>query len=192
MKQDKNSELKEYFDSLLDNRLLKSRTILIFGEINQKVARDVTERLLLLADESTDPIKIFINSQGGHVEAGDTIHDMIKFVEPRVKIIGTGWVASAAALIYCAPPKTRRFAFQNTRFLLHQPSGGVGGQATEIDIEAREIIKVKKRLNKIFAEQTGQSLTKVQKDTERNFWMSVEEAKSYGLVGKIIKSLKEI
>ncbi len=173
-------------------RLLQTRTITIFGEINMKKAQEVTQQLLLLAAESDEPIKIFINSPGGHVESGDTIFDMIRFVKPSVKVIGTGWVASAGALIFAAADKEERYSLPNTRFLLHQPAGGAMGQASDIAIEATEIIKMRRRLNQIFADQTGQPLEKVEKDTDRNFWMSAKEAQEYGLVGKIVRSVSEI
>ena len=176
----------------LNEKLLKTRTILIYGGITQKVAEDVSRKLLVLSAESKDPIRIFINSQGGHVESGDTIFDMIRFVEPDVKIIGTGWVASAGALIFAAAKKEHRLSLPNTRFLLHQPSGGVMGQATDIGIEANEIVKMRKRLNQTFADVTGQSLEKIEQDTDRNFWMSAQEAIKYGLVGRIVKSQSEI
>lgn len=176
----------------LMERLLETRTITIFGEINMKLAQEVTEKLMLLAADSDEDIKIFINSPGGHVESGDTIFDMIRFVKPKVKVIGTGWVASAGALIYAAAERENRYSLPNTRFLLHQPMGGVRGQAQDIKIEAEEIIKMRERLNRIFSEQTGQPLEKVTKDTERNFWMSAKEAIDYGLVGKIINSTDEI
>ncbi len=170
-----------------EDRLFKARTILIYGAIDQKKAQDFSERLLALAAESDDPVKVYINSQGGHVEAGDTIHDMIRFVKPKVYIIGTGWVASAGALIYAAPPVEQRFALPNTRFMLHQPSGGVRGQASDISVEAEEILKMRSRLNEIFAKQTGQSIERIEKDTDRNFWMSAQQAKEYGLVGKLVE-----
>lgn len=177
--------------SMMD-RLLETRTITIFGEINMKLAQEVTEKLMLLAADSDDDIKIFINSPGGHVESGDTIFDMIRFVKPKVKIVGTGWVASAGALIYAAAEREDRYSLPNTRFLLHQPMGGVRGQAQDIAIEAEEIIKMRERLNRIFSEQTGQSLEKVSKDTDRNFWMGAQEAVDYGLVGHIISAVDEI
>lgn len=176
----------------LGSKLLETRTITIFGEINMKLAESVTRQLLVLSAESDDPIKIVINSPGGHVESGDTIHDMIKFVTAPVKVIGTGWVASAGALIYAAAQKENRLSLPNTRFLLHQPMGGARGQASDIAIEAQEIIKMRRRLNEIFAEQTGQPIEKVETDTERNFWMSASEAKEYGLVGRLINSLAEV
>ena len=171
--------------------MLETRTVLIFGEISQKVAREVCEKLILLSALNDNDIKVIINSQGGHVEAGDTIHDLLRFVKPKVKILGTGWVASAGALIYVAVPLENRYSLPNTRFMLHQPSGGVGGQATDISIEAQEILKMRERLNKIFSVQTGQSVEKVERDTDRNFWMSAEEAKEYGLVGQVISTQAE-
>ncbi|MCP4425940.1 MAG: ATP-dependent Clp protease proteolytic subunit [Chloroflexi bacterium] len=168
------------------DRMLESRTLTIFGEINMKLAREMTQNLLLLDADSNDPIKVFINSPGGHVESGDTIHDMIRFVKSPVKVIGTGWVASAGALIFAAAEKENRYSLPNTRFLLHQPMGGMRGQATDIAIEAEEILKMRTRLNEIFAKQTGQPLEKVEQDTDRNFWMSPQEAVEYGLVGQIV------
>jgi len=174
--------------SKLEEKFLETRTILLFGEISQKSAREVCEKLILLSALNDDPIKLIINSQGGHVEAGDTIHDMLTFVKPKVKILGTGWVASAGALIYVSVPTEDRYSLTNTRFMLHQPSGGVGGQASDISIEAQEILKMRDRLNKIFSVQTGQPVERIEKDTDRNFWMSADEAKQYGLVGKVITS----
>jgi len=178
----------------LEARLLKKRTVMIFGEINDKLARDVVARFLMLAAESAKPIHAYVNSPGGHVESGDSIHDIIKFVGSSVPItmIGTGWVASAGALIYSAAEKTRRYCFPNTRFLLHQPMGGVRGPATDIDIEAREIIKMRERLSRIIAAETGQSIERVRNDTERNYWMSATEAIEYGLAYKIIHSIDEL
>lgn len=188
---EENEEKEKPKKSMMD-RLLETRTITIFGEINMKLAQEVVEKLMLLAADSDDDIKIFINSPGGHVESGDTIFDMIRFVKPAVKVVGTGWVASAGALIYAATDRANRFSLPNTRYLLHQPMGGVRGQAQDIAIEAEEILKMRERLNQIFAEQTGQPLEKVTKDTDRNFWMSAQEAVEYGLVGQIIGSADEI
>lgn len=178
----------------LEHKLFKQRKVLIFGGINDKVARDVTGRLLALAGESDKPIDVYVNSPGGHVESGDTIHDMIRFVDSMapVNMIGTGWVASAGALIFAAGHKDRRFCLPNTRFLLHQPMGGVRGPATDIDIEAREIIKMRERLNRLFARETGQTYEKIAKDTDRNYWMSAQEAIDYGLVTKIISQLSDL
>jgi ATP-dependent Clp protease protease subunit len=175
----------------MGEKLLETRTITIFGEINMKLAQTVTQQLLVLAADSDEPIKIFINSPGGHVESGDTIFDMIRFVDAPVKVIGTGWVASAGALIYAAVPRENRYSLPNTRFLLHQPMGGARGQAADIAIEAEEILRMRRRLNEILAAQTGQPLEKVERDTDRNFWMSAAQAKEYGLVGHVINSGKE-
>ncbi len=172
--------------------LYKARTILIFGEINDKLAERVSAQLLAFSADGEGDIKILINSPGGHVESGDTIHDMISFVKPQVKIIGTGWVASAGAHIFLGAKKENRFCLPNTRFMLHQPLGGVRGQASDIQIEAEEIIKMRQRINRIIARETGQPLEKVDIDTERNYWMGPEEAKAYGIVGKIVGSLAEV
>ncbi len=184
--------MEEISQISLSKQLMEARIITIFGEINQKVSRAVTERLLVLASKSDDEIKIIINSQGGHVESADTIFDMINFVKAPVKVIGTGWVASAGALIFSAPTLKNRFCLPNTRFLLHQPSGGIGGAAVDIGIEAKEMIRMRQRLNIILSEQTKQPIEKIEKDTNRNFWMNAQEAKKYGLVGKIIKSIKDV
>jgi ATP-dependent Clp protease protease subunit len=173
-------------------RLHEARTILILGEIDSKLAQRVTGQLLALSAESDKDITLFIHSPGGHVESGDTIHDMIGFVTPRVKMVGTGWVASAGTHIYLSVPREDRYCLPNTRFMIHQPLGGVGGQATDIEIEAEEMLKARARLNNVIAKQTGQSLEKVEKDTDRNFWMSPTEAKDYGIVGKIISSYDEL
>ncbi|MBD3647848.1 MAG: ATP-dependent Clp protease proteolytic subunit [Pseudomonadales bacterium] len=178
--------------NFMDEKLFKSRSISVFGQINENVARKVTEQLLALSSESDDPITIYISSPGGHVESGDVIYDMIKFIKPEVRVVGTGWVASAATNIYLATTPENRYALPNTRFLVHQPSGGSQGDATDIKIQAEQILKTKERINKIIARETGQPLERVQKDTDRDHWMSVEEAKEYGIVGKVIESVSEI
>ena len=185
---EKDDDAKAARSRALEERLFKARTILIYGAINQKVAEVFSARLLALAADSDEPITVYINSQGGHVESGDTIHDMIKFVAPPVRIIGTGWVASAGAHIFLAADKKQRYCLPNTRFMLHQPLGGVGGRAVDIDIEAREIIKMRRRINETIAKETGQPIEKVEKDTDRNYWMSAPEAKEYGVVSHIIES----
>ncbi|QDO95950.1 ATP-dependent Clp protease proteolytic subunit [Ferrovibrio terrae] len=176
----------------IEERLFKARTILIFGGIDQKLAKEVSARLLALQSASDDPVTIYINSQGGHVESGDTIYDMIKFVKPDVRVVGTGWVASAGALIFSAAKKENRFSLPNTRFLLHQPSGGAGGTASDVAIQAKEIIRMRKRLNEIFARETGQPIERIEKDTDRDYWMSAEQAVEYGLVGKVVQNAREI
>ena len=172
--------------------LFKARTVLVFGEVDMKMAERVSAQLLALAAENNEDIKVIINSPGGHVEAGDTIHDMLSFVGPRVKVIGTGWVASAGAHIFLGANKDSRFCLPNTRFLLHQPLGGVRGQASDITIEAEEIIKMRERLNRIIARETGQTYEKILADTERNFWIGAKAAVEYGLVTKVVAHVSEV
>jgi len=177
----------------VQNALFKSRTVLVFGEVDMRLAERVSAQLLALAaDDAEAPIKVFINSPGGHVESGDTIHDMIRFCGPQVKVIGTGWVASAGAHIFLGATKENRFCLPNTRFLLHQPSGGARGQASDIAIEAEEIIKMRERVNRMIAAETGQPYDKIVSDTQRNFWLGAEAAKDYGLVSKIIASADQV
>lgn len=183
---------KQTYSDKLQGRLLKTRTIIISGEITQDVAARVSAELLILQELGDEPIKLFINSQGGHVEAGDTIHDMIRFIKPRVIIIGTGWVASAGITIYLAAEKQDRYSLPNTRYMIHQPLGGVRGQATDIQIEAEEIIKIRRRINGLISERTGQPLEKVEKDTLRNYWLDAQEAKAYGIVQQIIAGYDEV
>ena len=177
---------------LLSERLLRARTIVISGEITQALAAGVSSQLLALAAESDDLITIYVNSQGGHVEAGDTVHDLVRFVGAPVRMIGTGWVASAAALIFVAAPREQRFCLPNTRFLLHQPAGGAGGSASDIEIEAKEIIRMRDRLNRIFARETGQPLERIEEDTHRNFWLDAQAAVRYGLVGRIVERMDQL
>jgi ATP-dependent Clp protease protease subunit len=176
----------------VQNALFKSRTVLVFGEIDMRLAERVTAQITALASESDAPIRMIINSPGGHVESGDTIHDMISFCGAPVKVIGTGWVASAGAHIYLGAKKENRLCLPNTRFLLHQPSGGVRGQASDIEIEAEEIIKMRERVNRMIARETGQTYEKVDKDTTRNLWMSAEQAVEYGIVSRIIMNTSDV
>jgi ATP-dependent Clp protease protease subunit len=192
MNADKSEEKKPARGGLVDEKLFNSRAITIFGEINDKIARSVTERLLALAAENDEPISIYVSSPGGHVESGDVIYDIIKFIKPTVRVIGAGWVASAATTIYLAAAKENRFALPNTRFLVHQPSGGSRGSATDIAIQAQEIVKMRARINQLIADETGQPLDRVAKDTDRDYWMSAQEAIEYGIVGRIVKSVAEI
>lgn len=178
--------------SVVMEKLLKSRTIFISGEINQELAEKVATQLLILQEMGDEPIKIFINSQGGHVEAGDTIHDMIKFVKPKVMVIGTGWVASAGITIYLAADKENRYSLPNTRYMIHQPLGQCRGQATDLHIEALEIARVRERINKIISTATNQPLEKVKNDTDRNYWLNCNEAVDYGIVNKVISSYDEL
>jgi ATP-dependent Clp protease protease subunit len=179
-------------DTFLEEKAFKSRTVLLFGQINDTAARDVVRQLIALSGESKAPINFLVCSPGGHVESGDVIHDVIRFIDAPVNMIGSGWVGSAAVNVFLSVPKERRFCLQNTRFLIHQPSGGVGGQASDIAIQAREIIRVRERIAALIAKETGQKLEKVTTDIDRDFWMSASEAIEYGLVSKSIVSASEV
>ena len=152
----------------------------------------VTAQLLALAADNDEPITMFINSQGGHVEAGDTIHDIVQFIKPEVRMIGTGWVASAGTHIFLAADKSQRFCLPNTRFLIHQPSGGVGGKVSDIEIQAEQIEKMRERLAKTISDTTGTDIETVRKDIERDKWMDTDEAIAYGILSKVIKSQDEV
>ncbi|QOV69380.1 ATP-dependent Clp protease proteolytic subunit [Citrobacter sp. BDA59-3] len=177
---------------MMQQKLLDSRSIIISGEINQTLTEKVVTQLLLLQGISDAPIKIYLNSQGGHVEAADTIHDIIKFIKPEVHIIGTGWVASAGITIFLAAKKEHRYALPNTRFMIHQPLGGVRGQASDIEIEAKEIIRMLDRVNRLIADATGQPVEKVKQDTDRNYWMNPQEAIDYGIVSRVVNSYGDL
>lgn len=176
----------------IDTLFFKSRNVLITGEINDEVARKAVTHLLALAEDSDDPINVMISSPGGHVESGDMVHDVIKFIRPKVRAIGSGWVASAGALIFIGANRADRYCTPNTRFLLHQPRGGIGGQATEMMIQAKQIEIMQERFEKLFSEATGQAPEKIASDTMRDFWLTAPEAIDYGLVGKIIKTSDQL
>jgi ATP-dependent Clp protease protease subunit len=178
--------------SLVEQLSLKSRFVLVFGEIDDQLARRTCERLILLAQESEAPIHVLVSSPGGHVESGDAIHDMIRFVRAPVTTIGTGWVASAGTHIFLAAPRERRVCLPNTRFMIHQPAGGAGGRASDIAIQAREIIKTRERIARVVARETGQTLDKVLADMERDLWMSAEEAIAYGIVSRVVEHQKDL
>ena len=179
-------------DRLEEQLSFKSRFVMVFGEIDDKMAHATCRRLLALSEESDAPITMLISSPGGHVESGDAIHDMISFVRAPVTTLGTGWVASAGAHIFLAAPKDRRVCLPNTRFMIHQPAGGAGGQATDIAIQAREIIKTRERIARVVAKQTGKTYEAVLADMERDFWMSADEAVAYGIVSRVIKHQKDL
>ncbi|HTS90220.1 MAG TPA: ATP-dependent Clp protease proteolytic subunit [Gemmatimonadales bacterium] len=192
MHADEPTGARNFLANPMAERLFRARTIFLSGEITQKLSETVCAQLVALSAESEAPITLFLNSQGGHVEAGDTIHDLIRFIRAPVRMIGTGWVASAGALIYLAVPRNQRFCLPNTRFLLHQPAGGAGGTASDIDIEAKEILRMRDRLNRLFSKATGQPLERIEEDTHRNFWLDAESALRYGLVGRIIERAAEV
>jgi ATP-dependent Clp protease, protease subunit len=178
--------------SLAEQLAFKSRFVMVFGEIDDKMARVTCERLIALAQESDAPIQMIVSSPGGHVESGDAIHDMVRFVRAPVTTIGSGWVASAGTHIFLAAPKARRVCLPNTRFMIHQPSGGAGGRASDIAIQAREILKIRERMARLIAKETGQKLDKVLADIERDHWMSADEAIEYGLVARVIEKQSEL
>ena len=179
-------------DPTEEKLLFKSRFVMIFGEIDDKMAQSTCRRLLALAADSDAPITVLISSPGGHVESGDAIHDMINFVRAPVTTVGTGWVASAGAHIFLAPPKERRLCLPNTRFMIHQPAGGAGGQASDIAIQAKEILRTRERIARVVATQTGKPFDTVSADMERDFWMSADDAIDYGIVSKIISHHSEL
>ena len=179
-------------NSFLEEKAFASRTVLVFGAINDQTAADTVRRLIALDAASSAPIDLLVSSPGGHLEAGDTLHDVGRFLAAPVRRIGTGWVGSAATHLFLAVPKERRFCLPQTRFLIHQPSGGAGGQATDIAIMAREIIKARERIARVISRETGQPLDKVLVDIERDNWMSPEEAMAYGLVSRIIQNRTEL
>lgn len=189
--QDKDNKDKEGADALA-GLSFKTRFVYVFGVINDKLARATCERLIMLAEQNDKPINVLVSSPGGHVESGDAIHDMIKFIGVPVTTIGSGWVASAGTHIYLSVPKERRVCLPNTRFMIHQPSGGAGGQATDIAIQAKEIVKTRERIAKTVADATGKSHAKVLADMERDYWLSPEEAIEYGIVSKVIRSKAEL
>jgi ATP-dependent Clp protease, protease subunit len=178
--------------SLMEQLAFKSRFVMVFGEIDDKMARATSERLILLAQESDAPIHMLVSSPGGHVESGDAIHDMIRFVRAPVTTIGSGWVASAGTHIFLAAPKERRVCLPNTRFMIHQPSGGAGGRASDIAIQAQEIIKMRERIARVIAKETGQKLERVLIDIDRDHWMSAQEAIDYGLVSRVVQRQTEL
>ena len=175
-------------NAFLEAALFKARTVLLTGGIDFKQAQRVSERLLALSAESMDPILLVLSSPGGHVESGDMIHDAIRFIDAPVQMLGTGWVASAGALIYCAVPRERRLCLPNTRFLLHEPRGGVGGMASDVEIQAREILRMRDLLEEILANHTGQPIDRIHTDTDRDFVMEAPEALAYGIIDDIISS----
>ena len=179
-------------NAFLEEKAFKSRTVLVFGEISDRSAADIVRRLVALDADSILPIDMLVSSPGGHLESGDAIHDMLRFITAPVNMIGTGWVGSAATHMYLAVPRERRFCTPNTRFLIHQPSGGAGGQATDIAIHAQEIIKARERVARVISRETGKPLDTVLQDIERDRWLSADEAVDYGLVGRVIQHKSEI
>jgi ATP-dependent Clp protease protease subunit len=178
--------------AFLEEKAFKSRTVLIFGTITDAMAAEAARRLIALDADSGDPIDVIVSSPGGHLESGDTIHDLIRFIRAPVRMIGSGWVGSAATHVYLAAPRERRFCLPNTRFLIHQPSGGIGGKASDIAIQAQEIVRARQRIAELIARETNKSVEMVLKDIERDHWLSAQEAIDYGLVGRLVTAREEL
>jgi ATP-dependent Clp protease protease subunit len=189
---DQTTEDKGALADPLAAKMLKTRTILISGEINKVLAEKTIRQLLLMEDLSSDPIRIFIDSPGGDADAGYAIFDMIRFVKPEVWTIGMGLVASAAAIIQLASPRERRVGLPNSHYLIHQPLSGIRGVATDIEIHAKELEKLRDRINNLISKETGKPYEQVEKDTDRDFWMNAEEAMNYGLISRVITNRDEI
>lgn len=175
-------------------KLLEKRTIFLFEAVNANVAKRVVNHLLALDTESDKPIYLYINSPGGEVNSGFAIYDGMRFVKSEVRVVNTGLCASIATIINLAVPKDRRFGLPNSRYMIHQPliGGHIQGQASDLEITAKEIIKTRKKLNELIAEECGQPLEKVEEDTLRDYWMTAEEARDYGLIGRVVKKVTEI
>ena len=178
--------------AFLEEKAFKSRTVFIFGSITDASAAEAARRLIALDSDSGEPIDVIVSSPGGHLESGDTIHDLIRFVRAPVRMIGSGWVGSAATHVYLAAPRERRFCLPNTRFLIHQPSGGIGGKASDIAIQAKEIVRARQRIAELIARETGKALAVVLDDIDRDYWLSAEEAIDYGLVSRIITGREQL
>lgn len=178
--------------NFLEEKAFKSRKVLLFGSITDAVAAETVRRLLALAAESDAAIEMLVSSPGGHVESGDAIHDIVRYINAPVTMIGTGWVGSAATHVYLSVPLERRVCLPNTRFLIHQPSGGAGGRATDIAIQAQEVVRIKERIAGVIARETKKTLARVLTDIDKDYWMNAQEAVAYGLVHRIIERQSDL
>ncbi|MFW5712582.1 MAG: ATP-dependent Clp protease proteolytic subunit [Spirochaetota bacterium] len=192
LEEEEKNEEKKPGQELLVERMMEARTILLSGEINKELAERVIRQLILLESKSDEPIKVFIDSPGGDADAGFAIYDMMRFIKPEVYIVGMGLVASAAAIILLAAPKDRRIALPNSHYLIHQPLSGIRGVATEIEIHAKELEKLRAKINKLISDETGRAVEKVEQETDRDYWLSAEEAIEYGLISRIVKTRAEL
>ncbi len=180
-------------DPQITDRLLKTRSIMLSGEINKESAEKIISQLLILeAEDSEKEIKIFINSPGGDVDAGYAIYDMVRFISPKVTMIGAGLIASAASLVLLAVPSERRIGLPNSTYLIHQPMSGMKGVATAIEIYSKQIDKLREKLDRVIANATNKSVEEVKKDTERDHWMFCDEAKNYGLISRIVEKRSDL
>lgn len=185
-------EKKNVENDQLMQKMLETRTVMISGEINKELSEKVIKQLLLLESESDEPIKVMINSPGGDADAGYAIFDMIRFIKPEVYTFGVGLVASAGALILLASPKERRIGLPNSNYLIHQPLSGIRGVATEIEIHARQIEKLRNKINKLISDETGKPIEEVGADTDRDCWLDSGEAVAYGLISRVVINRKEM
>jgi len=185
-------EKKQGPNEMLVEKMMETRTILLSGEINKELAERVVRQLILLENKGDDPIKVFIDSPGGDADAGYAIFDMLRFIKPDVYTVGMGLVASAGALVLLASPKEQRIALPNSHYLIHQPLSGIRGVATEIEIHAKEIEKMRDKINRLISQETGQDYDKVVKDTDRDFWMNATEAQEYGLISRLVTTRAEL
>ncbi|MFW5826052.1 MAG: ATP-dependent Clp protease proteolytic subunit [bacterium] len=190
--EDNDDEQKNGEQNPFMEKMLRTRTILLSGEINKPLAERVVRQLVLLEDAGDEPIKVFIDSPGGDADAGFAILDMMRFVKPDIYTIGMGLVASAGALILLASPKEHRLGLPNSHYLIHQPLSGMRGVATDIEIHAKEIERMRERINRLISEETGKPYEQVEKDTDRDFWMNSDEAKEYGLIARIVTNRSEL
>ena len=190
--EDNENEQEERKDGGLMLRMMKTRSILLSGEVNKELAERVIRSLLILEAAGDEPIKVFIDSPGGDVDAGYAIFDMIRFVKPEVYTIGMGLVASAGALILLAAGSKRRVGLLNSHYLLHQPMSGMRGVATDIEIHAKEMEKTKAKIIKLISDETGKPVSKVQEETDRDYWLNAEESKDYGLISRIITKRSQL
>ena len=190
---DEEDEKKQKAPEQFSEKFLKTRQIILTGEINKELADSIVRQLFILdSEDEKSPIYMYIDSPGGDVDAGFAIFDMIRFINAPVYLIGMGLIASAATLVLLAVDKGFRIGLPNSRYLIHQPLGGMRGVATDIEIYAKDMEKIRAKLNSLIAEQTGTSLEQVTKDTERDFWLDSDEAVKYGLISKIISKKSEL
>ena len=189
---DEEKEDRGVWHDPLAGKMLKTRTILLSGEINKECAERTIRQLLLMEDTNDEPVRIFIDSPGGDADAGYAIFDMIRFIRPQVWTIGMGLVASAAAIIQLAAPRERRVGLPNSHYLIHQPLSGIRGVATDIEIHAKELEKLHEKINRLIATETGHPFTQIEKDTDRDYWMNAAEAANYGLISRVISCRDEI
>ena len=189
---EKEPKAQESTSEVMNTKFLKTRQILLSGEVNKALAEKIVRQLLVMKADSDEPIRIYIDSPGGDVDAGYAIFDMIRFVKAPVYCIGMGLVASAGALILLAADKSRRIGLPNSHYLIHQPLSGIKGVATDIEIHAQELEKTKAKINDLIAQETGKPLEQVAKDTDRDYWLSATEAMEYGLISKVVSKREEL